>query len=77
VVVDPIPKRRHAAHPHPLLFRGGDLIADALADDLTLELRKGGRCEYRRSGPSGRRLAPRTHRRRRLSAFIKARPGEP
>src|SRR6516162_7272112 len=35
------PKRRHPAHPHPLLLRGGDLVADALADDLTLELRKG------------------------------------
>ena len=29
------------AHPHPHLFRGSDLVADALADDLTLELRKG------------------------------------
>jgi len=37
VVFDPIPERRHAAHPHPLLFRGGDLVADALADDLTLD----------------------------------------
>jgi hypothetical protein len=34
-----------------------------------------GRCQYRRSGPSGCRLAPRT-RRRRLSVFIKARSGE-
>ena len=36
-----IPERRHPAHPHPLLLRGGDLVADALADDLALELRKG------------------------------------
>src|SRR6266446_10197349 len=35
----PIPERRHAAHPHPLLLRGGDLVADAFADDLALELR--------------------------------------
>src|SRR5215471_17103233 len=35
-----IPERRDAAHPHPLLLRGGDLVADALADDLALELRK-------------------------------------
>src|SRR6266851_2911473 len=34
-------KRRHAAHPHPFLLRGGDLVADALADDLALELREG------------------------------------
>src|SRR6516164_72054 len=39
-VLRPITKRRHAAHPHPLLLRGGDLVADALADDLALELRK-------------------------------------
>ena len=37
----PIPERRNATHPHPLLLRGGDLVADALADDLALELRKG------------------------------------
>jgi hypothetical protein len=36
-----IPQRRDAAHPHPLLFRGGDLVADAFADDLALELREG------------------------------------
>src|SRR6516164_5438116 len=40
-VAPPIPERRHPAHPHPLLFSGGDLVADALADDLALELRKG------------------------------------
>src|SRR6476620_9905891 len=36
-----ITERRHPAHPHPLLFRGGDLVADALADDLPLELCEG------------------------------------
>src|SRR6202035_781607 len=41
VVPHSIPERRYAAHPHPLLFRGGDLVADALADDLALELREG------------------------------------
>src|SRR5207248_10484682 len=40
-VLYPIAERRHATHPHPLPFRGGDLVADALADDLALELRKG------------------------------------
>ena len=34
---------RHAAHPRALAFRGGGLVADALADDLALELRKGQR----------------------------------
>src|SRR4051812_48148829 len=27
-VLRPIAERRHAAHPHPLLLRGGDLVAD-------------------------------------------------
>jgi hypothetical protein len=40
-VLHPIPERRYPAHPHPLLLRGGDFVADALSDDLTLELRKG------------------------------------
>src|SRR6267142_6678924 len=40
-VLCPIPERRHAAHPHPFLLRGGDLVSDALADDLALELREG------------------------------------
>src|ERR1700752_3302729 len=40
-VLHSIPKRRYPAHPHPLLFRGGDLVADALADDLALELGEG------------------------------------
>src|SRR5215475_12770262 len=40
-VLRPITERRHPAHPHPLLFRSGDLVADALADELALELREG------------------------------------
>src|SRR4029077_11967685 len=36
-----ITERRRAAPPTPLLLRGGDLVADALADDLALELREG------------------------------------
>ena len=39
-LLHPIPERRYPAHPHPLLLVGGDLVANALADDLTLELRK-------------------------------------
>src|SRR5947209_13205048 len=37
-ILYPIAERRHAAHPHPLPFRGGDLVADALANNLALEL---------------------------------------
>src|SRR5215472_14150290 len=40
-VLYPIPERRHPAHPHALPLRRGDLVADSLADDLALELRKG------------------------------------
>src|SRR6202040_474519 len=40
VVLRSIPERRYAAPPHPLPFRGGDLIADALLNDLALELRE-------------------------------------
>src|SRR3984893_5957961 len=41
VVLRSIPERRHAGPPHPLLFRGGDLVTNALADDLALELCEG------------------------------------
>jgi hypothetical protein len=41
VVPNLIAERRHAAHPHPLLFRGGDLVADAFTGDLALELSEG------------------------------------
>src|SRR5207237_4258072 len=33
-----IAERHIATHPHALLFRRGDLVADALAGDLSLEL---------------------------------------
>src|SRR5947208_2210938 len=36
-----ISERRHAAHPNSFLLRGGNLVANALAGDLTLELSKG------------------------------------
>src|ERR1700756_969637 len=39
-VLYPVPQGWHPAHPHPLPFRGGDLVADALANDLALELGK-------------------------------------
>jgi Sulfatase len=36
-----ITERRQATHPHALLLRGGDLVADSLAGHLPLELGKG------------------------------------
>src|ERR1700758_2624000 len=36
-----IAQRHIAAHPHTLLFRRGDLVADAFTGDLPLELGKG------------------------------------
>jgi hypothetical protein len=38
MVCDLIAKRDVSAHPHALLLRGGDLVADALARHLALEL---------------------------------------
>src|SRR5712672_2952339 len=52
----PITERRYPAHPHPLLLRGGDLVADALADDLTLELRKGQQNVQGQASHRGRRV---------------------
>src|ERR1700679_995883 len=40
-VLDSVAQGNHAAHPHPLLFRGGDLVPDPLARDLPLELGEG------------------------------------
>jgi hypothetical protein len=39
-VLDVIAERRQAPHPHALLLRGRDLVADALAGHLALELRE-------------------------------------
>ena len=36
-----VAERRHAAHPHPLSLRGGDLVADPFPGDFALELREG------------------------------------
>src|SRR3954453_20518598 len=35
-----VAQRDIAAHPHALLFRGGDLVANAFTGDLPLELSK-------------------------------------
>ncbi len=40
-VVGLVAERHEAAHPHALLLRGGDLVPDALAGDLALELGEG------------------------------------
>src|SRR4051812_6844600 len=40
-VLDGVAERRHTAHPHPFLLRGGDFVADPLAGYLALELGKG------------------------------------
>jgi hypothetical protein len=40
-VFDVVAERRPTAHPHSLSPRGGELVADTLADDLTFELGKG------------------------------------
>src|SRR5207253_2705560 len=36
-ILDVVPERRHAAHPHAFLLRRGDLVAHPLADHLALE----------------------------------------
>jgi hypothetical protein len=41
IIASRVAERRHAAHPHALLFRGGDLVANALTGDLPLELGEG------------------------------------
>src|SRR6202045_2322281 len=50
-----VAERHVTTHPHPLLLRGGDLVADPFASDLALELGKGqqhieGQPVARRSG---------------------------
>src|ERR1700730_16574751 len=36
-----VAERHNTAHPHPLLLRGGDLVADPFAGDLALDLGNG------------------------------------
>jgi hypothetical protein len=40
-LADPVAERHHPSHPDALLLGGGDLVPDALARDLALELGKG------------------------------------
>ena len=37
-ILDVVTERRRAAHPHPLIPGSGELVADAFADHLALEL---------------------------------------
>src|SRR6202040_156040 len=62
VVLYSIPERRYATHPHPLLFRGGDLVANALADDLALELCEGQQNVEGQAPHRGRRVELLRHR---------------
>ena len=55
-VLDVVAERDEAAHPHALLARGGELVADALADDLALELREGEQDVERQPSHRGRRV---------------------
>src|SRR5882672_6007940 len=66
----PIPERRHAAHPNPFLLRGGDLVADALADDLALELREGQQNVEGQVPHRGRRVELLRHRHKRRAPGI-------
>src|SRR5208282_1176518 len=66
-----VTERRHPAHPHPLLLRGGDLVADALADDLALELRKGQQNIEGQAPHRGRRVELLRHRDKRRAPRIK------
>ena len=40
-VAQVVAERHGPSHPHALALAGGDLVADALASDLALELREG------------------------------------
>src|SRR5580704_676915 len=62
VILHSIPERRHATHPHPLLLRGGDLVANALADYLALELREGQQNVEGQAPHRGRRVELLRHR---------------
>src|SRR6202011_5347594 len=53
---------RHATHPHALLLRGGDLVADALSCDLALELGEGQQNVQGQATHRGRRVELLRHR---------------
>jgi hypothetical protein len=53
-VVDVVAERRPAAHPHAAGARGGELVANALADHLALELSEGEQDVQRQPPHAGR-----------------------
>jgi hypothetical protein len=61
-VLDVVAERHVAAHPHALLLRRGDLVADALAGDLALELGEGEQHVERQAPHGGRRIELLRHR---------------
>jgi hypothetical protein len=65
-----VAERRHPAHPHPLLFRGGDLVADPLAGDLALELGEGQQNVEGQPSHRGRRVELLRHRNERCALGV-------
>ena len=55
-VLDVVAERHEAAHPHPLLARRGELVADALADHLALELSEAEKDVQRETSHGRRRV---------------------
>src|SRR3546814_2402348 len=75
-ILDVIAQGRHAAHPHPLGLAGGNLVADALAGDLTFELGKRQQDVERQASHRRRGVELLGHRHERDSVPIKDRSEE-
>src|SRR6201988_1614927 len=65
-----VAERRIAAHPHALLLRCADLVADAFTGDLTLELGKGQQHVERQAPHRTRRVELLRHRDERHSLGV-------
>src|SRR3989440_6559244 len=65
-----IAQRHIAAHPHALLLRGGDLVADAFTGDLALELGKGQQHVERQAPHRARRVELLRHRNERHTLCV-------
>src|SRR5271156_3000261 len=65
-----VAQRHIAAHPHALLLRGGDLVADAFAGDFPLELGKGQQYIQRQAPHRARRVELLRHRDERHSLGV-------
>ena len=85
-VLDVIAERHVAAHPHALLLRRRDLVADALAGDLALELGEREQHVERQAPHGGRRVELLRHRHERRIVGVEdvddlgeigERPGQP